>query len=98
LWYAKGQKGNEGVLRPAPRAGNNPVLKAQRAQGCVLGAAGYMGKTKQREDSMTAINKLEISAVIVAAAFLIFGNIFWAIMFLGVGMICASFDVDERQR
>ena len=46
---------------------------------------------------MTALNKLEISAVIVAAAFLIFGNIFWAIMFLGVGMICASFDNGPRR-
>jgi hypothetical protein len=45
---------------------------------------------------MTNLNKVEIASAIVAAAFLMFGNIFWAIMFLGVGMICASFDTEAK--
>ena len=46
---------------------------------------------------MTIQNKIEICAVVVAAVFLIAGNIFWSIMFLGVAMISASVDGEDQR-
>lgn len=40
---------------------------------------------------------LEIIAVVVAAIFLIAGNIFWTIMLLGVAMIAAAMDSEGRR-
>lgn len=46
---------------------------------------------------MTIQNKIEVCAVGFAIWFMIHGNIFWTILFLGVAMIAASFDGEDQR-